>query len=115
MSILEEITKNRANINIFKYQRQKNKDELLIEISYLRATLASNIRQKRRVKSADSSKAYQYKHFTEEELRIGIGNILLTVNSIWGGGTTPPNRKKNCEKNGKCNQDDFLLVLLKSS
>ena len=39
---------------------------------------------------------------------------VLTVNSIWGG-TTPPNRKKIVKKNGKCNQDDFLLVLLKFS
>ena len=32
-----------------------------------------------------------------------------------GGGTTPPNRKKIREKNGKCNQDNFSQVLLKSS
>ena len=27
----------------------------------------------------------------------------------------PINGKKNCEKNGKCNQDDYLQVLSKSS
>ena len=53
-----------------------NKDKLLMETSCLRATVAPNIRQKRRVKSADSSKDYQYKHFTEEELRTGIRNII---------------------------------------
>ena len=37
------------------------------------------------------------------------------VNSIWGGGTTLPNWKKIREKNGECSQDDFLLVLPKSS
>ena len=40
--------------------------------------------------------------------------MILTVNSIWGV-VPPPNRKKIREKNGKCNQDDFLLVSLKSS
>ena len=40
--------------------------------------------------------------------------MILTVNSIWGGGTNLPNRKKNVKKNGKCNQNDFLLVFLKS-
>ena len=44
-----------------------NKDELLMETSYLRATVAPNICQKRRVKSADSFQAYQCEHSTEEE------------------------------------------------
>ena len=36
------------------------------------------------------------------------------VNSIWGW-YHPPNRKRIHEKNGKCNQDDFLQVSPKSS
>ena len=40
---------------------------------------------------------------------------ILTVNNIWEGGTTPLTEKIR-EKNGKCNQDDFLpKVLPKSS
>ena len=38
----------------------------------------------------------------------------LTVNSIWGSGTTPLTEKKFVKKNSKCNLDDFLLVLPKS-
>ena len=41
--------------------------------------------------------------------------MVLGVNSIWGASTIPPSRKKICEKNGKCNQYDFLQVLPKSS
>ena len=33
----------------------------------------------------------------------------------WAVTIPPPNRKTICEKNCKCNEDDFLLVLLKSS
>ena len=40
--------------------------------------------------------------------------VALTVNSILGL-IPPPNRKKNREKNGKCNQYDFLQLLPKSS
>ena len=41
---------------------------------------------------------------------------LLTVNSIWGNGTTPPlTEKKFVKKNGKYNQDNFLKVSSKSS
>ena len=32
-----------------------------------------------------------------------------------GGGTNPLTEKKFVKKNGKCNKDDFLQVLLKSS
>ena len=39
----------------------------------------------------------------------------LTVNSIWGDGTNPPNCRQICVKNGKYNQYDFLQVLPKSS
>ena len=39
---------------------------------------------------------------------------LLTVNSIWGV-SSPLTEKKFVKKNGKCNQDYFLLVLPKSS
>ena len=42
-------------------------------------------------------------------------SIRLTVNSIWGVVPPPLTEKKIVKKNGKCNQDDFLLVLLKSS
>ena len=35
-----------------------------------------NIRQKRRVKSTDSTKAYKYEHFTEDKLRTGIKNFI---------------------------------------
>ena len=66
-----------------------NKDKLLMETSCLRATVAPNIRQKRRVKSADSSKVYQHEHFTEEELHTGIKNVtkpevdlFLDVNTL---------------------------------
>ena len=50
-------------------------------------------------------------------LTLHFGEKILTVNSIWGGGggTTPPKRKKIRKKTGKFNQDDFLLVLQKSS
>ena len=41
-----------------------NQDQLLLETSFLRSTVAPNIRQKRRVKSTDSTKAYSYENFT---------------------------------------------------
>ena len=40
--------------------------------------------------------------------QVVIDNEVLTVNRIWEGWYHPPNRKKIREKNGKCNQDDFL-------
>ena len=43
-----------------------------------------------------------------------LTSMVLGVNSIWGASTISPSRKRICEKNGKCNQYDFLQVLPKS-
>ena len=46
-----------------------------------------------------------------------MGQVLqsATIVTKWALTYHPPNRKKIREKNGKCNQNDFLLVLSKSS
>ena len=47
--------------------------ELLVEIKYLRATIAPNIRQKRRIKVGDR---FEMEKFTEEELIQSIRNAI---------------------------------------
>jgi hypothetical protein len=57
-----------------------SESQLLNEISYLRLTVAPNIRQKRRVKLENGQ--FRMQKFTPEELRISIKNVLKPVNEI---------------------------------
>ena len=68
-----------TNLNLLETLKEK---ELILETSFLRATVAPNIRQKRRIKSTDSSKSYTYEKFTEEELRIAIRNVIKPEDDV---------------------------------
>ena len=54
--------------------------QLLLEIAYLRATVAPDIRQKRRVKMLD--RKLKFENFSKEELKTSIRNAVHRENEL---------------------------------
>ena len=52
-------------------------DEVMCEVSYLKATIASDLRLKRRVKDSVNPGKYRFQNLPLEELKTGIRNVIF--------------------------------------
>ena len=82
MSILTKFKKHGGPISVGDLNLLDRLDEksLLLEISYLRATIAPNIRQQRRVKLPDGK--FKFLKFSISELKMSIRNAIKPENNL---------------------------------